>query len=169
MEICNLLLWSVVNRQMPDMLRRRHIFPFICLLSMLILLTKCKKDHTSLSITLYDKPLNTIQSYTNGKWRMIYLVGGFAGSRQEADPNNYLILSPGRIVFGTDPFGIIMDTTIHWTRAPYNSDSTYLLDYLSSPDFPLVHAKIVDRIFNDTLILIDYSSSEPYYYHYVRK
>ncbi|MFI5123670.1 MAG: hypothetical protein ACHQDF_00010 [Chitinophagales bacterium] len=151
------------------MLKARYILPVFVFVPILFFFTKCKKDHTALSITLYDKPLSTIQSYTKGKWVMIYLQGGFSGGRLEADPGNYLILSPERIVFGNDATGVILDTTITWSRARFGSDSTYLLDYLSSPDFPLVRAKVVDRIFNDTLILSDYSSSEPYYYHYIKR
>jgi hypothetical protein len=152
------------------MLKARYVLPVFIFLPILFLFTKCEKDHTALSITLYDKPLSTIQSYTKGKWVMIYVQGGLSGGRRDAYPGNYLILSADRIVIGNDATGItVLDTTVIWSRARYGSDSTYLLNYLSSPDFPLVHAEVVDRIFNDTLILFEYSSSEPYYGHYIKR
>src|SRR5664280_2068948 len=40
----------------------------------------CKKDPKPTNIVLYNKPLETIQQYIHGKWRLVYGKGGICGT-----------------------------------------------------------------------------------------
>lgn len=119
---------------------------------------------------MHDKPLSTIQSYIHGKWKLSYAKGGYCGSCVwPAKNNEYMILSTKRIVFGNDSANVVLDTTINWKRAKgIFYDYTYLLTYYYPAgygSFPIEY--IVDRIYNDTLKLID-NASDPFYYYYTK-
>ncbi len=144
--------------------------------SMLILFcfAKCKKQNTPLTentpitITLHNKPLDTIRSYIQGKWKLHYTKGGFCGTCVwTVKFNPYMIVNNNRIILGNDSAGIVLDTTIYWKRAKdIFHDSTYLLTYYYPPragNFPISY--IVDGIYNDTLRLSD-DAYEPFYYYY---
>ena len=130
---------------------------------------KCKKEHNGLTITLYDKPLATIQSYVQGKWKLQYARGGFCGTCVwPARHNEYMLIKSQKIVFGNDSVGVVADTTINWVRAKAFNDSTYLLTYYYPPGagpFPISY--VVNGIYNDTLKLMDYAS-DPIYYYYTK-
>lgn len=131
---------------------------------------QCKKEHAALNITLYDKPLGTIQSYIQGKWKLHYAKGGICGSCIfPARNNQYIKLSSDRIVFGNDSAGIVLDTIIYWKRdKDIFNDSTYLLTYYypaGAGPFPIAY--IVNGIYNDTLKLID-NAYDPIYYYYTK-
>ena len=143
----------------------------IFLLSIIFCFAQCKKEHTALNITLYDKPLGTIQSYIQGKWKLQYAKGGICGSCVfPARNNQYTKLSTDRIVFGNDSVGVVLDTTIYWKRdKDIFNDSTYLLTYYypaGAGPFPIAY--IVDGIYNDTLKLTD-NANDPIYYYYTKQ
>src|SRR5882672_9651625 len=85
-------------------------------LTMLLCFTQCKKEHTPLNITLHDKPLGTIQSYIQGKWKLQYAYGGISVMKFPARHNSYMFFSPDHIIIGNDSTGIVVDTSIIWKR-----------------------------------------------------
>ena len=54
----------------------------------LFLFSQCTKEKTPLNITLYNKPLKTIQSHIQGKWKLHYAKGGYASTLQRYDSSN---------------------------------------------------------------------------------
>lgn len=128
----------------------------LLLIIFLFSFAQCKKSDTGLNIILHDKPLNTIQSYIQGKWKLQYTFGGFAAMKYPATHNSYIILNPNNIIIGNDSAGVVVDTAIIWVRAKdIAGDSTYLLTYSYTPGYAFPYAYIVDRIYNDTLVLSD--------------
>ena len=63
----------------------------LVIFSMLIVFcfAQCKKEHTGLTITLYDKPLAIIQSIAKGKWKLNYTYGGLTGNIKQNYTNTY--------------------------------------------------------------------------------
>lgn len=123
-----------------------------------------------MNITLHDKPLSTIQTYIEGKWKLNYTKGGLCGTCVWPVHNSpYTIFSANKIVFGNDSSGVILDTTIIWKKAKgIFYDSTYLLTYYYPAGYgPFSIAYIVDGIYSDTLKLID-DASDPLYYYYTK-
>ena len=82
--------------------------------------------------------------------------------------NSFLILKADHIVLGNDSTGVVVNTNIIWTRAKdIFNDSTYLLGYYYTLGYAFPYYYVVDRIYNDTLILID-NAYDPLYYYYVK-
>ncbi len=150
-------------------------------LFMLIIELGCNKEpikknnegtDTSVTITLWNKPLPVIQSYIKGHWNLQYTMGGFTGGIWFDKYNEYMILSSDRIILGNDAVGIYVDTAIIWVRAEYYSsnDSTFFLCYnpnkysghTYSPNFG---REIVYAIKNDTLIILD-DGVDGFYFFY---
>ena len=130
---------------------------------------QCNKQHRPLNITLHDKPLRVIQSYTQGTWKFQYAYGGISPMKYPSKDNAYMILQPNRIIIGNDSAGVIIDTVIVWKRArDIFNDSTYLLTYSYSRGYAFPGSYIVDRILNDTLELID-DAYDPLYYYYTKR
>lgn len=131
------------------------------LLIVLFSFAQCKKEdvplHVPLNITLYDKPLSTIQYYITGKWKVEYAKGGFCGTCIYLPRNNqYMQVNPDRIIFGNDSTGIVVDTAVIWERTKdIFGDSTYLLTYSYPPAYVFPITYVVDKIYNDTLVLIE--------------
>ena len=147
------------------------IFSIIFVVS-LLWLNSCKKDAIppSLNMVLYDKPLDTIRRYVQGKWVLKRVAGGFAYNPNWPIKNNpYLIIDDkDRIVIGND-LGVNVDTTIVWRRdRDIFNDSTYLLSYRAQKysAFPIYY--IVDRIENNQIILID-NANDGFYRYYSKK
>jgi hypothetical protein len=114
---------------------------------------------------LYDQPLNVIQSYIKGKWRLQYIYGGLLAKKHIDSYNSYLILSSDHITRGNDSTGVIVDTTIVWVRAKvWGNDSTYLLSY-SWRGYNWPEYYIIDQIKDDTLIIKDYVDDGFNYYY----
>ena len=108
------------------------------------------------NIILYNKPLDTIQHYIQGKWKLQYSYGGISVHKEIDTHNSYMILSPTHITMGNDLTGIVVDTTIVWVKADIgNRDSTYLLSY-SWSGYLWPEYNIVDQLKYDTLILRQY-------------
>ena len=126
----------------------------------------CKKEkYTPTNIVLYDKPLETIQLYIQGKWKLQYAYGGLSTHKYIDRYNSYMILSSDHIIIGNDSTGIVVDTNITWVRAEIGyTDSTYLLSY-SWKGYLWPEHYVVDQIKCDTLMIREYvSDSYTYYY-----
>lgn len=140
----------------------------------LYLLGSCSKDSTELSkadtklsIVLYNKPLDTITSYVNGKWQLRYYSGGWlSGYIVQRDRYEELwTFSNGKIIQSLHN-RIVVDATISWYRTKdVFGDSTYLLNFDDSNGPGNTY--VVDRIFNDTLILFD-NATDPFKYRFTR-
>ena len=140
----------------------------------LSLLGSCSKDSTAiskadtnLSIVLYNKPLDTITSYLNGTWQLRYYSGGLlAGYIVQRDRyEEFWSFSNGKIIQSLHN-RIVADATISWYRTKdVFGDSTYLLNFGDTNGSGNTY--VVDRIFNDTLILFD-NATDPFKYRFTR-
>jgi len=152
---------------------RKHILIIAAVLLLFCCFTRCKKDDVSLSkdsllnIVLYNQPLETIQKYIQGKWKLQYTYGGLSTHKYIEAHNSYMILSPEHITIGNDSAGVIVDTSISWVKTDVGSnDFTYLLSY-SWSGYLWPENEIINQIKNDTLIIRDYVS-DGYSYYYTR-
>jgi len=143
---------------------------FILLLSLsivpLVCIIQCKKE--PINIILYDKPLNVIQHYIQGKWRLVYGKGGICSTCVFPCDNCYFeYTSDNRFI--SKAYVITTDTTtVRWVRdigMYLNGDSTYLMTFVDKYEVPSSY--VIDQIFYDTLIYHD-NSSDPMFYHCVR-
>jgi hypothetical protein len=122
----------------------------------------------STNIVLYNKPLETIQQYIQGKWKLVYGKGGFCGScKFPCDNCSVEFTTSNKII--SKAFVITTDTTtIHWVRDMgtfTNGDSTYLMQFMDKQGVPWVY--VVQEITNDTLIYHD-NSSDAMFYHLIK-
>jgi hypothetical protein len=147
-------------------MKRQSQFLIVSIFIVIVsIFTHCSKDRSPLNVTLYDKPLNVIQGYTKGKWKLQYEKGGFCGScYYPSTYNSYMILTSNRIVIGNDSLGVIVDTTVIWKKEPWGTNFTYLLSYRYSPGYAFPYYYFMNEIKNDTLILSDYASDPVYRY-----
>jgi len=135
----------------------------------LIAAYSCKKDDTiPTNIVLYDKPLETIQRYIHGKWKLVYAQGGICSTtKQECD--NFFIEFTLDNKFISNTFAITTDTTtIVWIKdisILTNKDSTYLMTCKDKEGVPWNY--IIERIYNDTLIYRD-NSVDAVSYHFIK-
>jgi len=129
----------------------------------------CKKENKPLNIVLYDKPLRTIQKAIQGKWFLQYSKGGICSSCKY--PANafhpYISFYSNKIVIGDDSAGVILDTSIEWKQYEYKSINAYLLTYSYQNGYDYPYIKIIDGIYNDTLIVKDYAQ-DPISLYYIR-
>ena len=117
--------------------------------------TQCKKDtHIPLNITLYDKPLDTIQLYTRGRWKLFYLTGGWYSNHIQYVDSVYWTIDSNHIIIQED--GIkTTDTTINWTfthAVRGGVDSTWTLNFAEKVA-PFWNVFVIDEIKNDELII----------------
>lgn len=86
--------------------------------TILFCLVQCKKDHITVNITLYNKPLSTIQSTIQGNWKLQYEKGGICSSCINYFNNvEYLWeFDLGSKVKRTFNDSLFTDTTINWVR-----------------------------------------------------
>ena len=139
----------------------------ICLL-LVICFAQCKKNNNPLNITLYDKPLAVIQSYSLGKWKLQYTDGGIVYQKYIATHNSYMNLSQNRIQFGNDSIGVTLDTALVWKQTTSGTGNLYLLEYYNNIiGYTLPNYSLIIEIKNDTLVLRDYTS-DPFFYHYTK-
>jgi len=152
---------------LPCMKKNAFTFCNALLLTTLFCFAQCKKEHTALNITLYDKPLSTIQYYIQGNWKLNYGKGGICGSCiQYYDSSTWKFVN--NRIEETYKGSIRADTTINWTKdlGTYtNGDSTFVMNFYDKLGYPSNY--VVDRIFNDTLILHD-NSSDAVFYHFTK-
>jgi len=140
-------------------------------ISLLVCFAQCKKENTPLTITLYDKPLTTIQSYIQGKWKLHYSKGGICAiCEQRYDDKNvfYNFTSDNRIQISSNG-RLTTDTTINWVRdrGTYTNGytTTFIMNFYNKQNVPWNY--VVDRIFNDTLVIHD-NSSDAVFYHFTK-
>lgn len=124
---------------------------------------QCKKEKVPLNISLYDKPLTTIQSYIQGKWRLHYIEGGICACTYQLDTANIsLSIAPRRITFFKNN-AIDLDTTLTWSFSNYAS--TYLMSWYDQRGYP--YNRGANRIQNDTLVLYD-PGPDGFSYYYTK-
>ena len=146
-------------------LKISFIFLFLSLIG-----AGCEKEHENeqqnVNITLYDKPLDVIQHYINGNWKLQYQIGGIAGSKYVDKYNSYINLTPDHIIMENDLYGAVIDTTIVWKRILLEANVyTYLMGY-PHPGSQYPTYFIIGQIKNDTLIITDYNVSDGFTYYY---
>jgi hypothetical protein len=114
----------------------------------------------SKNIILRDQRLAVIEANVQGNWKLVKITGGLCGLCGPRVTNNpYMDITNDHIVLGND-LGVYVDTIIVWKGVSLSGEYTYLLSYRDTNE-------IVDRIKNDTLILID-DTSDPFYYNYLK-
>jgi len=112
-----------------------------------------------ITMTLYDKPLDTIKKYIEGKWRIVVVKGGGAGIYMcynnfyaEFTSDNKLITN----VYMTETDTFLID----WVEQYYEGITTFRIE-LDKSSFKY----IIREIKNDSLIYHDaLVSAELYYY-----
>lgn len=145
----------------------------LCFVLMIIgCFTSCKKNSIpGVNIVLYNKPLSGIREHIQGEWRLQYEKGGICSTCKNDFSNTSFIWE-----FGTNDKvkltykgSVFTDTTIKWTKDLVyftNGDSTYVMEFYDKRGLPFTH--VVDRIYNDTLILFDAYSLDAVYYYLVK-
>jgi hypothetical protein len=131
----------------------------------------CKKDQAPLNISLYDKPLSTIQSYVQGTWKLEYEKGGICSTCLNNFENKNFLWQFGfdNQIKQTFENNIVTDTAITWKkdRAYYiNGDSAFNMNFYDKRGYPYNY--LVDGIFNDTLMLHDNYAADVVYYYLTR-
>jgi len=144
-------------------------FTFLGILICATLILSCHKDKfTPINITLYDKPLETIQHYIHGKWKLVYAKGGICSTCIDYC-NNCSVEFTMDNKFISNTYAITSDTTtIQWIRDMgiyTNNDSTYLMTFKDKQGVPWVY--VIERIYNDTLIYHD-NSVDAMFYHFIK-
>jgi hypothetical protein len=125
----------------------------------------CEKEKP-LSIVLYNKPPDIIKHYIQGKWRLIYMYGGFGGNEKiifDTIRFNIEFTTDDRYLYWLNDGPVLADRIITWTKGidPWVSlDSIWLINFGNQK-------YSVAKIYSDTLIyhnvLID-----SYSYHLIR-
>ena len=128
----------------------------------------CKKESHLVqlrSITLWDKPLSVIQSYSAGNWKLQYAYGGLCVQKSIATNNSYMIITPKHITIGNDSTGVVVDSDISWVKTDIGSNEfTYLLSY-SWSGYLWPEYNIIEQIKNDTLVIREYIDDGLRYYY----
>lgn len=148
---------------------KKSLYTSFVIVPILILFcfAQCKKEYTSLTITLYDKPLGTIQSYIQGKWQLHYGKGGICATCIQYYSNYYWTFTNNRVKKSFNGT-ITADTTISWIRdrGTYtNGDSTFIMSFSDKLGYPSNY--VVDKIMNDTLILHE-NAADAVFYHFTK-
>jgi hypothetical protein len=110
--------------------------------------------HTSLTITLYDKPLDTIRAYLQGKWQCHYGKGGIIYNLVRTYTDYYSSFLNNDRIIQLFNGNITTDTTINWLWTKgvrISSDSTFLMTFYDKRGYP--YGYVIDGIFSDTLML----------------
>ncbi|MBS1682572.1 MAG: hypothetical protein JST48_12740 [Bacteroidetes bacterium] len=154
-------------------MKKTKAYVFVLLLALQLFFFGCKYDYLitpSSNIILHDKSLDVIRVNVQGKWKLLYAQGGLSWGTYPAKYNAFMDIAGDHIVAGNDSLGVTVDTSIVWKKELYNppSEYTYLMGTPGPPGYPggLIY-KVVDRIKNDTLIIID-DAFDGYYYYYLK-
>jgi len=142
-------------------------------LMLLICCTECKIDNEDITvkddkketvkndsnelhvnIVLYNQPLDTIQKYIQGKWKLAYGKGGVTGRTMfycDCD-NCFIEFTSDNKVITNFVVEVTQATPIIWVKDynTYVNDSTYLMTFKPDSAFLCVYA--LDSIYNDTLL-----------------
>ena len=146
----------------------------ILLLSGLIAITtySCRKEKTVITpqynsnITLYNKPLNVIRANIMWKWKLEYEKGGICGTCIYRNFQNFIweFTSDNKLI-QTYNDTLFMDSDIDWSLIKYSDVSIYVANVHDLDGVPWDYK--VKGIYNDTLILSDYTS-DPISYYFTR-
>jgi len=120
---------------------------------------------TPINIVLYDKPLDTIRHYIQGRWKLVYAKGGICGTCVQHCVNCSIEFTSNNKVISHSIEITTDTTTIHWVRdiGTYtNNDSTYLMTFKDIQGVPWNF--VIEQIYYDTLIYHD-NSSDAVFYH----
>jgi hypothetical protein len=105
---------------------------------------------------LYNKPLDTIKKYIQGKWRIVIVRGGIAEInlcvnnfyseffKDDKFISNAYLSSPG-----TDTF------RVKWVKESYYQDSTYVITLYDESWNSVGTSYFIHQIYYDTLIYKD--------------
>ncbi len=118
-----------------------------------------------ITMTLYDKPLDTIRYYIQGKWRIVVVRGG-AGGMDYCYSSFFSEFTPDD-KFITNTYRIAIDTyLIEWVRQQaYYPDSTYRMELTRISDGSHSSASyIIKEIIYDSLIYHETWDDAVYYY-----
>ena len=122
-------------------------------------------SHASLTITLYDKPLDTIRTYLQGKWKCHYGKGGIISTLVRTYTDYFSSFSANKRIWQSLNGNVITDTTVNWIwgkGARVSGDSTFLMFFYDKRGYPYNY--IVDGIFRDTLLIHENGVDGVYYY-----
>jgi hypothetical protein len=122
------------------------------------------------SITLWDKPLDTIRKYIEGKWRIVVVGGGFGGGWDCY--NNFFSEFTEDNMFISNTFSLKTDTnTIKWEKKLYynspNPDSTYIMTLIRS-GVPTGSSYAIEKILYDTLVYYQYPDIDASYFYGIK-
>ena len=142
----------------------------LSIIALCISASSCSKSssHTPVNTTLYDKPLNVIQQYITGNWKMIYTDGGFVAIKQYYDSVYWQLSSTSiKVTYPQDKGGVVInDNNINWKRYPIGGvDSSYILECYDVDSILRDFAMM--KIYNDTLIMHE-NAVDGYYYHLIK-
>jgi hypothetical protein len=118
-----------------------------------------------ITMTLYDKPLDTIRKYIRGKWQIVVIKGGMA--YETICFNNYFSEFTPDDRFITNTFRTEIDTyLIDWVRRYYDmGDSTYRMELKKvNDDTNIVGRYFIREILYDSLIYHEIWDDALYYY-----
>jgi len=73
-------------------------------------------DDTITIENLYALPLEEIQEVVQGKWKLQYHVGGFAGGKTTDTNDTYMHISEDRIIIGNKNNGVKTDSPFIWEK-----------------------------------------------------
>jgi len=146
---------------------------FLLLVIFLFRFAQCKKEqdnqpHVGFTITLYNKPLDTIQFYLQGRWKCQYGKGGIAANMIQYYNDFYWTFLSNNRVLQSYNGQTITDTTITWIKniGKFTSgDSTFLMSFYDKQNVPWVY--IIKGISNDTLILYN-NIDDAVFYHFTK-
>ena len=127
-----------------------------------------QKKYTPLTITLYNKPLGTIQNYIQGKWKCHYGKGGICGNCIQYYSNRFWTITASNKIQISNNGNLTTDTTINWIKdvGTYtNGDSTFIMNFFDKPGYPSNY--VVDKIMNNTLILHE-NAADAVFYHFTK-
>ena len=134
-----------------------------------LLWTDCKKHDAPFNITLKDKPLIIIKAAIQGRWQMHYAYGGLSGHTRIDYTSRFIKFTDNHILF-CDNAKSLADTLFYWKRVidifSQLRGSIFTMTFSDKRDYP--YSWVVDGIYQDTLLLVDYGP-DPMNYYLTRK
>lgn len=129
---------------------RKHNTPLLILLLVLTIFSlHCKKDQQVDNIELNTQPLDVIKKHVNGRWQLLYAIGGFSGNSRKEYKNDYIEFGNGNILW-TRNDTVIVNTPVTWQKIT----NSYIMFFDYTTTFPAAFVPI--SIENKELILSDY-------------
>jgi hypothetical protein len=120
------------------------------------------------TITLWDKPLDTIRHYIQGKWRIVVVRGGVAGINMCY--NDFYTEFTGDDKYISNVYMTKTDTfLIDWVEQVYNYSTTHRMDLKTQSGSNLSEHYIFKEIKYDSLIYHDALVSDKLYYYGIKE